>query len=145
MSPIKFNNRSLLPNNWVSALDSFFDDDSFFDNWKRTSVLPATNIEETAHSFIVKMAVPGIEKDKLNVEVKDRLLTISSEMEDEQEEEKKNFTRREYSYQTFKRSFALPENVDEGGIKANYENGELVLTLPKSEVEIQKSKQISID
>jgi HSP20 family protein len=145
MSLINFNNRSFLPNNWASALDSFFDDDSFFDNWKRTSVLPATNIEETDDAFVVKMAVPGVDKDKLHVEVNENLLTISSEMEDRQEEENKNFTRREYSYQSFKRSFALPENVDEGSIKASYENGELVLTLPKSQVEVKKTKQIDID
>lgn len=145
MSLINFNNRSLLPNSWFNTLDSFFDDDSFFDNVKRAGVLPATNIEETEEAFIVKMAVPGLDKDKLNVEVNDNLLTISAEMEEHQEEEKKNFTRREYSYQSFKRSFALPENVDKTSIKANHEKGELVMTLPKAKVEAKKSKQIDID
>ncbi|HKK88301.1 MAG TPA: Hsp20/alpha crystallin family protein [Saprospiraceae bacterium] len=145
MSLINFNNRSFIPNNWSTALDSFFDDDHFFDKRKRTASLPATNIEETDSAFVVKMAVPGVDKDKLNVEVKDNLLIISSEMEDRQEEEEKNFTRREYSFQSFKRSFALPDNVDEGSIKAIHQKGELVLTLPKSEVETKKSKQIAID
>lgn len=145
MSLINFNNRSFLPNNWVNALDGTFDEDGFFDNLKRANVLPATNIEENDNAFIVKMAVPGVDKDKLHVEVKDNLLTISSEMEDRQEEEEKNFTRREYSYQSFRRSFTLPENVDEGSIKANHEKGELVLTLPKSKVETKRSKQITID
>jgi HSP20 family protein len=125
-------------------LDNFFDDDSFFEGF-RGNALPATNIEETDDSFVVSMAVPGVDKDKLNIEVNENMLTVSAEMEERTEEDDKNYTRKEYSYRSFKRSFALPENVKEEDIKANCENGELKITLPKSEMTVKKAKQISID
>ena len=72
-------------------------------------------------------------KEDFNLELNDDVLTISSEKKVENEEKKDNYTRREFSFQSFKRSFSLPETVDSANIHAKYENGILTIDLPKKE------------
>ncbi len=99
------------------------------------TTLTAVNIKETEKSFEVEMAAPGIQKDNFRVELDNNLLTISSEKQEQYEEkEGEKFTKREFSYQSFQRSFTLPEGlVDEDKIQAKYTDGVLHLTIPKSE------------
>ncbi|KQS47287.1 MULTISPECIES: Hsp20/alpha crystallin family protein [Flavobacterium] len=126
---------------------SFFDDifgRELF-NWENnnfsttSTTLPSVNIKETTDTYEVEVAAPGLEKNDFKVTLDGNLLTISSEKENKQVSEQQNFTRREFSYQSFQRSFELPKNVvDEENISARYENGLLLLSIPKKEEAKQK-------
>lgn len=136
---------SLLP----SLVGDFFD--RAFSDWSNShfsvtnTTIPATNIRETKDDFIVEMAVPGMEKKDFHIKLVDNLLTISSERKDEKKDEDENYTRREYSYQSFSRSFSLPKDVvKEDKISAKYENGVLRIVVPKKE-EAKPKKPLEID
>jgi HSP20 family protein len=96
---------------------------------------PAVNVTELENQFKIELAAPGLEKGDFNIKVEEDQLTISAEQKHETEEKKEDgkFLRREFSFASFSRSFRLPENVDADNISANYNNGVLVLELPKAE------------
>lgn len=102
---------------------------------------PSANIAEDDKNFTIELAAPGLQKTDFKIEVENGVLTISSEKEKEEKQEKKNYRRREYSYQSFSRSFTLPDNSVPDKIDAHYENGILKLTLPKKEVTTSKPKK----
>lgn len=110
-----------------------------------TNKIPFINITENPKEFILELAAPGLERKKFKVEVNNGILFISSEKKEESKEEKKNYTRMEYSFNSFSRSFTLPENLILEKINAKYENGILHVMLPKKEATVAKpSKQIKI-
>lgn len=146
-----------------SLLSRFFDDDAFgfpegfmgderfmpsrlldrpfFKDMK----VPAVNIKDNKDHFSIELAAPGYRKDDLKVSVKDGLLTIASEKKHESEEEKQGYTRKEFSYASFSRSFVLPENTDADSLKANFTDGVLKLTLNKTKVVPEsKTREITI-
>jgi len=92
--------------------------------------LPKVNIKEGENTYVLEVAAPGIAKEDFNIQLEDGLLTISSEKKEEKEEENKKYYKREFSHQTFKRSFRLPENVDVENITANYVDGVLSVQVP---------------
>lgn len=108
--------------------------------------LPAVNVKETNDEFVIELAAPGMEKKDFKINFKNNVITISSERENEKEEKKENYTRREFSYQSFQRAFTVPENAVMGDkIGASYNNGILKVTLPKrEEVKPQPERQIEI-
>lgn len=138
--------------NLHNPFSGFFDDiftrdlldwnSSHFSNTGTT--LPAVNIKETSEAFEVQMAAPGMNKDDFKVELDNNLLTISSEKQQENEvNESESFNRREFSYQSFQRSFRLAkEAVDAEKIQAKYENGVLHLLIPKREEIKQKPARL---
>jgi len=144
MSLVRFSNQ--MP----SVFDRFFENDMFdwsnrnFSNTNTT--LPAVNIKEDKDGFEVEMSAPGLDKKDFKIELNNSVLTISSEKEVESEtKEGQQFTRREFSYQSFSRSFTLPETVEGEKIKAKYENGVLSVSIPKKEEAKPKPvKQIEI-
>lgn len=101
--------------------------------WGRALTVPAVNITEDSNEYIVSLAVPGMKKDDFRIDVDGNMLTISSEKEETKEEKDKKFTRKEYSYSSFSRSFSLPEEVNKERIEARYEDGVLKLSLPRKE------------
>lgn len=125
----------------------FFDVDEFF---RRSGgelfsmKFPAVNIVEKEKDFMVEVAVPGFKKDDFKVKIEENMLTIEAEVEETKEESDINYTRKEFSHQSFSRSFRLPENVKEDQIKAVYEEGMLKLTLPKSKTEEKAVKEIKV-
>ena len=133
-------NKNLLP-----SLSRFWDDDDFFNrgimNWGQSNfsdsntTLPAVNIRETDDNYVVEMAAPGMKKEDFKIELDNNVLTISAEKTEEHEENgKEKYSRKEFSYQSFQRSFNLPkEVVDEDKIEAQYRDGVLHLTIPKKE------------
>ena len=133
-----------------SVFDRFFENDMFdwsnrnFSNTNTT--LPAVNIKEDKDGFEVEMSAPGFEKGDFKIELNNSLLTISSEKKIENEtKEGQHFTRKEFSYQSFSRSFTLPETVEGEKIMAKYENGVLSVSIPKKEEAKPKPvKQIEI-
>ena len=137
------------------SLPSLMDDDSFGfpsnvlgrDLWPsrlfnapifRQASLPAVNVKENDKSFELELAAPGYKKEDLKVKVEDNVLTISSEKKLEKKEEKDAYTRQEYSYSSFQRSFTLPENTDGDNVKATYADGILKLSIPKTKALPQK-------
>ena len=106
--------------------------------------MPATNIKENDTNFQIEIAAPGLKKEDFNVDIEKGMLTISSEKKDEKEEKDENYTRREYNYSSFSRSFRLPESVTEDDIDATYKDGVLKLIIPKKE-ENQKSQRRQIN
>ena len=105
---------------------------------------PAANIIENENDFSIELAVPGMSKEDFNIKLEDDILTISSEQKEMEEKDEKNFTRREFRYDGFSRSFTLPEIVDQEKIKADYKNGVLNLMLPKSKEAKVKGREIKI-
>lgn len=106
---------------------------------------PAVNIVESDDFYRIEVAAPGLEKGDFTVKVENGLLEISAEKEAKQEETGEKYTRREFSYLSFRRNFHLPDSVDANGIKANYENGVLKVVLEKKpEAKPQPARQIEI-
>lgn len=143
-------NGSLL-NSFPSIFNDFFNRELF--DWGESNfsdtgtTIPAVNIRETKDDFEVEMAAPGMKKEDFRIELDGNLLTISSEMKrDSETKESAQYTRREFSYQSFQRSFTLPkEVVDSEKINARYENGVLLLQIPKKEeVKPKPPKMITI-
>jgi len=128
---------------WLPTWPNWFDDimtRDLFDwsnsNFSNTgTTLPAVNIKETDDRFLVEVAAPGMQKDDFKVELDNNLLTISSERKDEHvEKDGEKYSKREFSYQSFQRSFSLPQGmVKEDKIEAKYKDGVLHLTIPKTE------------
>ena len=128
---------SMINGNWLS---DFFDSDRFFDSdWVKHQSVPAVNVRETDKGFEIELAAPGLSKKDFKITVENRILTISSERKEEKEEKVKEYTRREFSYSSFSRSFTLPENVKEEGINAVYEDGVLRLMLTKKQMSETKA------
>lgn len=114
---------------------------------KLEATLPSANIDESEKEYIIELAVPGLKKEDLNVELKQNVLTISSEQKEEKEEkdEQKNFLRKEFSYRSFKRSFQLPESADSSKLDAIYDNGILRIEVGKKLNEANKQiKRIEV-
>ncbi len=125
-------------------LSNLFDDD-FFPTFSRTSSMPAVNIRENEKNFILDLAVPGMDKKDLKIDINEDVLTISAETKNENEENTDGYKRKEFSYSSFCRSFYLPENVNKDKITASYKDGILSVELPKNEEDKAKlTKQIKI-
>ncbi len=137
----------------AERMPTVFDD--FFKPWNewfdkggllgRTMNVPAVNITENKDEYMVSLAAPGLKKDDFHIAIDGNMLTISSEKEENKEEKDKMFTRKEYNYSSFSRSFTLPEEINKEKIDAKYEDGVLRLTLPRKE-EARKplAKQITV-
>lgn len=131
---------SLFSNSLLS--DFFFDDDRFFNlPWARRQSMPAVNIRESDQSYEIDFAAPGLTKKDFKIDVNNGILTVSAEKEAEKETKEDSYTRREFEYTSFSRSFNLPENVKDEDINARYEDGILKLTIPKKELKANKPKK----
>ncbi len=104
---------------------------------------PSADIQETDNAYLIKAEIPGVNKEDVKVTVEDGVLTIRGERKAEKEETGKKFHRIERSYGSFLRSFRMPEGVDDAAAKAEFKDGMLNVTLPKSEK--AKSKAVSIN
>lgn len=126
-------------------MPNLFDDDFFPVLTNRTSSMPAVNIREDEKTYSLDLAIPGMEKKDLKIDINEDVLTISSENKNETEESRDGYKRKEFSYSSFCRSFYIPENVDRENIEANYKDGILTVGLPKQKEEKNKiSREIKI-
>ncbi|MCW3076294.1 MAG: heat-shock protein [Bacteroidetes bacterium] len=128
--------------------DDLFTKNIFSPVAKNEFTLPAVNVKDTENNFELEVAVPGMEKKDFKIEIKDNLLLISAQKENKQEEKKDDgqYVRKEFAFQSFTRSFTLPEDrVDAEKISANYTDGILYITIPKKEIEKKESKEIKIN
>jgi len=130
---------ALLGDGW---LDRFFNTplDEYFSLSRIVSV-PSVNVSETEREYIVSLATPGMERKDFKVESTDDTLTISAEREKEGKDEGEHYNRREYNYNSWSRTFSLPENCNRDMIDAEYKNGELKIIVPKTEVKKPKNVQ----
>ena len=124
-----------------SLLSDFFDDDAFFNSPLGRRSMPSVNIKETDKSYELEMAAPGYGKQDFNISIEDNMLTVSAEKKQEKEKTEEHYTRREFGYESFSRSFNLPANTNEDDIKARYEDGILRLSINKKGVSDGKLKK----
>jgi HSP20 family protein len=116
-----------------SLMEDFWNSENIFErSLFRKDSLPAVNIKETDGGFDVEVAAPGYQKKDFKIDIQNGVLHISAETSDEKSEENENYTRKEFSYSSFNRSFSLPENVKEENVTAKYEKGLLLLKLEKA-------------
>ncbi len=137
MSLIKFNNKRRLFPSWANdSLKSFLSSDDFFNNdfFEEDSLMPVMNVKEHDDDFEIEFAAPGFSKKDFEVTINDNILNVSGEKKQELEEKEEDYTRKEFSYNSFKRSLTLPKTVNtDQDIKATYKNGILTLNLHKNE------------
>jgi HSP20 family protein len=131
--------------NHQPMLSDIFDDfeKRFYSPFRHEGFIPAANIIENEKSFDIEIAIPGMKKEDFKINLENNILTVSTEKESEKSEETKNFTRKEFVYGTFSRSFTLPKIVETEQIKAGYENGILKVELPKK-AEAKITKEITV-
>jgi len=131
-------------NPFADIVSNFFDNEQSEFFGKRACD-PSANIIEKPEGFELEIAAPGLKKEDFQINLDNSVLTISSEMEDEKREEGKNYSRREFYYGSFSRSFTLPKSVDTDKIKAEYTDGILKVELPKrDEAKLDTKKEIKI-
>lgn len=115
--------------------NQWFDDSGLV---RRVASMPAVNIAENNDHYTVTLAAPGLKKEDIKIDMDGNMLTISSEKEETKEDRNDKYTRKEYNYSSFSRSFTLPEDIKLDAIDASYQNGELKIVLPRKE-EAKKS------
>jgi len=132
MNLVKFSNQ------YPSVFDRFFDNNMF--DWTNrnfsdtNTTLPSVNIAENVNEYKVEVAAPGFSKEDFKIEINDTVLSIVSEKKiGNEEKDGERITKREFSYQSFKREFSLPVLINRDGINAKYENGILSIIIPKME------------
>jgi len=111
---------------------------------ENVSLVPSVNISDKDKTFEVKVALPGVDKKDVNIEIRDNCLVISSEKEYENEDKNDNWVRREYGYASFQRMFELPESANPDKVKAKMKNGVLSITIGKKEGHESGKKKIDV-
>jgi HSP20 family protein len=144
MTLVKFNNG--LKNNSNPFFNDVFDSilNDRFINDKLITRTPAVNIAETENDFQIELATPGLKKEDFKINLDKNVLSISAEKKAEESTETKKFSKREYSYNSFTRSFTLPDTADQTKIEADYTDGILKLTVAKREEAKFQSREIAI-
>jgi HSP20 family protein len=147
MTLVRFNNKPAV-RGFSNLVDDFFNDFPALVNDEFSKVVgkrvAPVNIRENKDSYEMDVVAPGFEKNDFSINLENNLLTISAEKKNETKDENEKQIRREYQYQSFKRSFTLDEKIDAAGIDAKYLNGVLTLNLPKREEVKQSAKEIVI-
>jgi HSP20 family protein len=147
MSVIRWNDRNPVAT-FNNMVENFFGRDlvnDFLNKDLLQSTVPAVNVKETAENYVVEVAAPGLKKEDFQIELHNNLLAISAQTKQENESRQEKYTRREFSYTSFQRTFTLPNHVEAEHIDAKYVDGLLHLTLPKREEAKEKpSRKIEI-
>jgi len=136
MRIVKYNNNNVFP----SLINEFFNDDFGMNFLNRSHSVPSVNSLENNDSFEIDLAVPGMKKEDFTIELNDKVLVISSETSNTNENDKMRLN--EFNFSSFQRSFRVPDSVDQDKIKANYKNGILKIKLPKRKENISKPNRV---
>ncbi|WP_345951846.1 Hsp20/alpha crystallin family protein [Mucilaginibacter sp. PAMB04274] len=145
MTLVKFNNgqrRNQVAPRFIDVFDSLFNDQYF--SPANVSKVPSINIIESETGFDIELAVPGLKKEDIKINVEKNLLTVAAEAKKEESAPVKNYTKKEFSYASFSRSFTLPESVDQSNIEAQYIDGVLKLTVAKKEEAKLQAREIAV-
>ena len=145
MTLVKFNpekkSNALMPG-FNDIFESFFNDAFLSD--RMTSRVPAANISETSDHFRIELAAPGLKKDDFKLNLEQNVLSISVEQRQENNDQQKSYSKREYSYNSFVRSFTLPDSADDTNIAAEYTDGILKINIAKREEAKTVRRQIEV-
>lgn len=145
MTFVKFKNNGQLTNSMLDKMFNPMYQDLFPSNVvDATTVLPSVNVKETETYFQIELAAPGLSKETFAIKIEKDVLSISSEKKAEQLEEGTKFTRKEFSFHSFKRSFNLPEIADQENVSAEYKDGILYVTILKLKEKTPAVKEIKI-
>jgi HSP20 family protein len=125
-----------------SLVDELFNQDRKVRTSSISSTTPAVNLIEQDTQFLIELAAPGNKKEDFEIEIEDGILSISSSNKEDNTSEKETFTRHEFSYNSFSRSFTIPESVDVSSIEANYNEGVLLIKLLKLEEALPQPKKL---
>lgn len=139
MNLVKFSRHPFFANRMDDIVRDFFNSETDY-----TGTFPAVNIQENDSQFIIEMAAPGLKKEDFKINLEDHVLTISREQKEDKEEQTEHYTRREFVYNSFSRSFRLPKIILEDKIKADYKDGLLKVNLPK-DAKANLTREISIN
>lgn len=137
MSIIRYNSNDFVPTTFSSMIDRYFNDSMTRSGG--SSFFPKVDVIENETAYELQVAVPGLNKEDFNIELKENILTISGERKFTNEKKEKNYHSIETQFGSFRRSFTLPENTDGSKINAKYNNGILELTIPKDEKKALKA------
>lgn len=134
-------------NRGLSLFDDFFDSMfSSMDNW--STRVPAVDVEENDKEYTVKAELPGFDENDVNLTVENHVLTLSGKVDEkngEKDKDNRKYLVRERRVETFERSFSLPEGVDEENISAQFKNGLLTVTLPKTAEKASRKLEVKIN
>jgi HSP20 family protein len=139
---VKKDNGSALMPGVNDIFESIFNDTFFND--RMVSRVPAVNVSETEAGYHIELAAPGLKKEDFKLNLERNVLNISAEQTTDRQDNQKNYSKREYSYSSFVRSFTLPESADDSGIGASYSDGILRIDIPKREEAKAVRRQIEI-
>ena len=144
MTLVKFNNgQKNVVNPWFGdVFDSLINDSRLNDRF--INKIPAVNIAETENEYHIELAAPGLKKEDLKISLDKNVLSVSAEKKVENVDESKKYSKREYSYNSFVRSFTLPESADYAKIAAEYTDGVLKLNVAKKEEAKIQSREIAV-
>jgi len=126
---------------------------NFFENFEKNHQeltnhskgdVPSVNIIENEEDFVIEFAAPGVKKEDFNINLENQVLTVSRDVKEKKEESKENYTRREFVYGSFSRSFTLPKSIMFDKIDADYNEGILIINLPKKKEEAKLTREIKI-
>jgi HSP20 family protein len=145
MTLVKFGNgqKNYSVNPFLNDVFGSIINDTFL-NDKLVSRTPAVNIAETENEFHIELAAPGLKKEDFKINLDKNTLSVSTEKKEEKVEEGKKISKREYNYNSFVRSFTLPETVDHSKIDAEYTDGILKLTVAKREEAKFQTREIAV-
>jgi HSP20 family protein len=136
---------AIIPWRPFDDLERFFDEDWFLPSFQPVRVTsPAMDIYETDKEVIAEVNLPGIDPEKVEVSVKDQILTVSGKSEEKKEEKEKGYWRREIRKGSFERMVRLPVSVKEDEVEATYEKGVLKIVMPKAELKKEKGVKIKV-
>lgn len=128
-------------NQWVDKF--FFEEDPFFKEIQTYRANePAVNVKETDEAYMIEVAAPGLQKEDFQVSCENRTLMIRAEHKTEEEKKEDDYMRREFNYTRFERHFQLPEDVLSDNVKATYENGLLLINMPRKALKINKETRL---
>ena len=144
MTLVKFNNghKNHVVNPFFNDVYSLLNDSVLSDKFAVRT--PAVNIAETENEYEIELAVPGLKKEDFKINLEKNVLSVSAEKKAEEVNENKKFSKREYTYSSFTRSFTLPQSADQNKIEADYTDGILKLTIAKKEEAKIVTREITI-
>jgi HSP20 family protein len=144
MTLVKFQNgaKGNALNPFTDVFESFFNDSFISD--RMVAKVPAVNIAETENDFHIELAAPGLTKEDFKINLDKYVLSVSAEKKNENTQNDKRYSKREYSYTSFVRSFTLPETADQEKIDAEYVDGILKIVVAKKEEAKSLTREISI-
>ena len=125
-----------------SLVDELFNQERRVRTSSISSTTPAVNIIEKDIQFMIELAAPGKKKEDFEIEIEDGILSISSSNKEDNTSEKETFTRQEFSYNSFRRSFTIPESVNVSSIEATYNEGIFLIKLLKLEEALPQPKKL---